>query len=231
MTDTDAAAKPGMTYQASGAGLSNIAMIVVTVCAVLAVIYLGWDLLQLSQSNRAITRLNGESAQLDSDIASANVWTNGTTVESRSSQLVSDAKTYQKLIDGKQIWSNLLPMLSGNTLQGVTLTGMNIDDKLVIKIDGTTSTQTSGTDVYSPYSMIARQVVAYRDAVFTPAASKTTAASTTPTTPTTPAKTNVFSDVTLTAISQRRSQTGDVSGVFSVTLTLNPLVLQPAGTK
>lgn len=213
------------TYQ----GFSWWSIVVITsiIAAVLAYVMVGWFLIGTNKLNAEAEVLKQRSESLDQEIATANVL-NGKNVESRASELVISFKQYQKLVDGRQVWSKVLPTLASETLQGVTLSGMSVDDKLNIKIDGSTKGTTVGSDSFTPFGTIARQVVAYRDAEFLGA----TAAESTKSTSSTPkTKPKLFSNVALTSITNQKTlDTGADVGKFSITLMLNSGVVKLPST-
>ncbi len=211
------AARPPTPVYQQKSGLWDTTMIVGIVCVLGSLLLLLWFVVTNHTLTKDVAAASNTSQALDAQIAAANKTANGN-VEQKSLELVSTVAKFQKLVDGRKIWSKLLPILSANTLQGVSLTGISVDDKLVFKVDGITHQTTIGSDTFTPYGLVARQVVAYRDA------SDATLTNSDPT------KTaNVFSNVTLTAISQsltKDTKGSDVlTGRFSVTFSMNPALL------
>jgi hypothetical protein len=133
---------------------------------------------------------------------------------------------FQKLIDGRHAWSNFLPAMYNSTLEGVALSGLSIDDKLQIKLDGIAHSHAA----YTPYGMVARQIVTYRDTTYQPPAGSP---ATTPTKSTTQTAVlnKLFTNVIVSSLSEVKKT--DISGnvtdyyaKFSMTFTLNPNVLK-----
>ncbi|GEM_PF-4912860 len=229
--DTGASKAP-LPYQANS--LWGTAVIVALVCAVLFFVSVGYYFFAMLKANSDTKKLRAQSIQLDTEITTANKWP-VKTVETRAQELVSELKQYQKLLDGRKVWSKFIPTLSAHTLQGTSISGMSIDDKLAIKVDGVTHPITSGSEKITAYGLVARQIVAYRDVPFTPAPTTTPAASadavapstTTPKSAATSSK--IFNNVTLTAIGFIKNKDEAVtepSARFSMTFTLNPEILK-----
>lgn len=213
------------TYQGTTGG--GFVVIACAVLAGLAILMVGWFALGAHSINNKVADLTSSSSELDQEITQANT-AGGQIVENRAQELLVSFKQYQKLVDGRTAWSKVLPALASQTLQGVTLSGMSIDDKMNIKVDGVSAGWTSGSDSFTPYGMVARQVVAYRDALYkdAPADSKTKSGA--------PAvSSKLFATVVLNSVAEQtktdKAGHATTSASFSVTLTLNPaaVVLPP----
>lgn len=217
--NNDFITKPRIPEPYQGTTAWGSVVIVGIICAIFAIGEVGWYLFSTSRATSRITSLQAESSSLDSQIASVNKWTNGT-VETRSQELLSKFQTYKKLIDGRTAWSKAVPYISSYTLVGVAITGMSIDDKLIVKIDGQANAVKNETDDITAYGMVARQVVSYRDAETTIYPNDDTTKDGT--------KVKVFSGVTLASISKSEKATesgGDLAN-FSIGLTINPDLLK-----
>lgn len=228
MIDVDVtapSARPSVVYQ--GNNLWPIATVVSIACAALAIVIAVWFFVTTGSANHQVTALTATTQSKDAQIDAANKLKDGT-VEQKSQELVSTVNKFQKLVDGRKVWSKFLPVIAANTLQGVAITGMSIDEKSAVKIDGTSVAAQIGTEKFTPYGLIARQVVAYRDAT------QTNPDSTDPKVANQPYKT--FSSVTLSGLSQtvkkdQKAGQDDHIGHFTITFVLNPHVLQLATAK
>ncbi len=218
----------------------GVTVIVASICAFLSLGLAGWYFVRAIQFNNESTNLRSDITKLDSDIAAANAWPTKT-VEARASELTAEVTRYNALLSVQQVWSKLLPLLSEYTLQGVKISGLSVDGKLLIKLDGFATPQVIFNEPYTAYGMIARQVVAFRDAQMkqdvqtstttTPAASATG----TSVTKTKSAQTiKLFSDVILTALAEqtKKEVKGDSTvGNFSLSFNLNPDLLKSPAKK
>ncbi|MFA6081886.1 MAG: hypothetical protein WC773_00530 [Patescibacteria group bacterium] len=223
MIDVDLVTKPGSNQPFQGESYWGIATIVVIVCTVASLGLLGWYVMKNSSTKQKIANQTTESARLDGEILAANKWPVDT-VELRSKDLLGSLTEYKTLLNSRQAWSRILPVVSASTLNGINLTGMSIDGKLALKIDGTAS-PISGVDNITAYGMVARQVISYQNAKIT--ISDTSGATST----TEVAPVLVFSNVALTAISKNsKAATQDAtpidSALFSISLSLNPEIVK-----
>lgn len=229
--DLSTSAPPGTVYQ--GSSKWTIPFYTASVCAILSILFALWYWSDTSKLNKQVADLQRLSATKDQEISVNNALpaVNGvpkTTVEARASELVTTVATFRKLLDGRKVWSKVVPILSSHTLQGITLTGMSIDDKLTLKIDGISRAGVIGSDFITSYGLIARQVVAYQKATDTVPSSdaKSTADVTVP----------AFSGVTLGSITQSttnnadENKVGTLVGHFSISATLNPELIKTVST-
>jgi len=166
--------------------------------------------------------------------------TDGKTVESLSSEVVQSISTYQKLIVGKKVWTKVFPEITKATLKGVSVTSISVDDKLAIKLDCTAVGYTDeGGNYYSSNGLMARQLIAFRDAVFTaptptsPTASPSSGSTESSVTSQKPTTTNIkplFTSVDLSS-STLTNVGSNALAKFSFSLNLNPeIVAAPSPT-
>jgi hypothetical protein len=221
LMNNDFITKPRVPEPYQGASVWGSVVIVAIICAIVAVGEVGWYFFSSTRASARVKSLQTESDSLDSQIATVNKWSTGT-VESRSVELLSKYQTYKKLIDGRTAWAKVVPTISSYTLSGVSITGMSIDEKLAVKIDGQARSVKNETDDISAYGMAARQLVSYRDAETTiypnDDATKTGT------------KVKVFSGVSLSSISKNAKVAelgGDLAN-FSISFSLNPDLLKLA---
>lgn len=228
--------RPGVVYQ--GGSTWNVVFITSIVGALLAVALVLWYFASTASLKKQVSDLGARVAANEQQIMVANALPASatrpaTTVEQRSSDLVTTVNTFQTLLNSRQVWSRVLPIISAHTLQGVSLTGMNIDEKLTVKIDGVSHAAVLGSDQVTPFGMIARQVVAFRDALDDSLAKSVSTASSS--SPKTTGSTKVFSSVTLGSLSESvtpgsKGSAAEQIGHFSITVTLNPVSLKDAAS-
>lgn len=224
-------------------------VVVSIIVAVCSLGYVGWFYYQIYNTNQNIQSLQSQNSNLNTQIAADNQvpgGTSGQTVESLSKSLLTEVNQYKAVMDGRMVWGNVLPQIQKQTLVGINLTDMSFDTSLSIKVTGFTAGYSENGNTYTPYSMIARQVVAYQNLQFQSPKVVTSNTSTSTNTSgasssgaaagsTTPSTASVFTNVQLTSISETpqvdaNGKTIGMIGQFSMVLTLNPAVIQLPAT-
>ena len=216
------------------------------ICAVFALLVFGWYFISTRTLNSKANSLIEQTSQKEAELTEANTLsdrTDGKTVETLSNEIYQSMKQYQKLLKGKIVWSKVLPDFTAATLRGVSVSSFAIDEKFNIAIEGIATGFVDDSGVaYTSNGLLIRQLVAYREAMFTPVDTAVSASNATSSTGAAAAaavsqssesvgatndqvkQEKLFTEVTLGTVSLKGIPNSE-SNKFSMILKLNPKLI------